>query len=90
MSAPNLHPVRALEQRYPTLYRRRMLPCGAEIIQGRPGTRAYDKHDWDYASAADELIEEYGSIDNALKHACDGGLNLGGGAAPVFQVSFAP
>lgn len=35
------------------------------------------------------LVETYGSVDAALKHACDGGLTLGGGAAPLFHVTFA-
>lgn len=37
-----------------------------------------------------EAIEgEYGSAGNAYRHAVQGGLTLGGGAAPLFTISFA-
>ena len=36
----------------------------------------------------DAIIDRYGSIDTALKHARDGGLELGGGAAPLFIITF--
>lgn len=43
----------------------------------------------DFASAnADALIEAYGSVETALQHACDGGLQLGGGAAPLMTIVF--
>lgn len=50
-----------------------------------------DMDDWAAWAAdnADALINDYGSIEAALKHACDGGLVMGGGAAPVFHISFA-
>lgn len=38
---------------------------------------------------SDALIEAYGSIANAYQHAIQGGLTLGGGAAPLFEISFA-
>lgn len=47
---------------------------------------AWDK--WAADNAA-ELIASYGSIDNALRHACDGGLTLGGDVQPVLFVYFA-
>ncbi len=38
----------------------------------------------------DSLQDEYGNnIDEWLRRACDGGLTLGGGAAPLFVVTFA-
>jgi hypothetical protein len=37
---------------------------------------------------AEALIAEYGSVDTALQHALEGGLTLGGGAAPEFLVCF--
>jgi hypothetical protein len=36
----------------------------------------------------DALIEHYRTIDNALAHATQGGLVLGGGAAPLIEVFF--
>ena len=41
------------------------------------------------ADNADALIEEYGSTANAYQHTVQGGLMLGGGAAPLFEISFA-
>ncbi len=38
----------------------------------------------------DALIEQYGSVENALKVCRDGGLVLGGGAAPAVHIYFAP
>ena len=35
------------------------------------------------------LIDEYGSVGNAFEHATQGGLQLGGGAAPLVNVYFA-
>ena len=37
---------------------------------------------------SDALIEQYGSVDRALTHAMDGGLEIGGGAQPLFVVYF--
>jgi len=37
----------------------------------------------------DEIIAVAGTIDNAEIKACQGGLVLGGGAAPLFCVTFA-
>jgi hypothetical protein len=50
-----------------------------------------DTDDWDdFAAAnAEEIVSRYGSKEKALKHLCDGGLNLGGGAAPEVAVYFA-
>lgn len=50
-----------------------------------------DMDDWATWAAdnADALVEDYGSIESALKHARDGGLVMGGGAAPIFHISFA-
>ena len=36
----------------------------------------------------DALVETYGSTEKAFRHACDGGLTIGGGAAPLFRVGF--
>ena len=46
--------------------------------------------DWDTFAAdnRDALVESYASTENALQHACQGGLTLGGGAAPMFQIMF--
>ena len=45
---------------------------------------------WDFADANREaLVSQYGSIWKALKHARDGGLEMGGGAAPLVVVYFA-
>ena len=41
------------------------------------------------ADNRDALEESYGSIANAFQHAIQGGLTLGGGASPMFIVSFA-
>ncbi len=41
------------------------------------------------ANNEDALVETYGSVDAAYRHAIDGGLTLGGGAAPAFLVHFA-
>ena len=49
----------------------------------------------DYASWLDfarenhaALIEAYGTIGTAYRHAVQGGLTLGGGASPLFFISF--
>ncbi len=49
-----------------------------------------DMAEWDqFAADNREGIEEaYGTIEMAIKHAIDGGLMLGGGAAPICHVSF--
>lgn len=46
---------------------------------------------WDrfVADNREALEEAYGSLGAALKHICDGGLTLGGGAAPLVYVRFA-
>jgi hypothetical protein len=41
------------------------------------------------AANRDALIDAYGSPAMALQHAVQGGLTLGGGAAPLFHVVFA-
>ena len=49
-----------------------------------------DEDDW-AAFAADNhdaLEDEYGSTANAYQHATQGGLTLGGGAAPLFNIFF--
>lgn len=38
---------------------------------------------------ADALVDAYGSVATAYQHAIQGGLTLGGGAAPLFEISFA-
>jgi hypothetical protein len=45
---------------------------------------------WDtFAEAnADALIAEYGSVEFALQLCIDGGITLGGGAAPEFLICF--
>jgi hypothetical protein len=47
--------------------------------------------EWKSFAAAnlEAIVNEYGSTANAYRHAIDGGLRLGGGAAPLFHVSFA-
>lgn len=46
---------------------------------------------WDEFAAANEdaLRESYGSSESAYQHAIQGGLTLGGGAAPLVIISFA-
>lgn len=41
------------------------------------------------ADNKDALVDDYGSADAAYRHAINGGLTLGGGAAPLFHISFA-
>jgi hypothetical protein len=41
------------------------------------------------ADNRDALEAEYGSTSNAYQHAIQGGLTLGGGAAPLVEVFFA-
>ncbi len=50
-----------------------------------------DMDAWDafVADNRDALDEAYGSTANALQHAMQGGLTLGGGAAPLFIIFFA-
>lgn len=50
-----------------------------------------DMDAWENFAADNEeaLVEAYGSVANALKHCCDGGLTLGGGASPEVIVWFA-
>lgn len=49
-----------------------------------------DMDEWEAFAAdnRDALEGEYGSTANAYQHAIQGGLTLGGGAAPLFFVSF--
>jgi hypothetical protein len=49
-----------------------------------------DQTDWlDFTIANEEaIIEQYGSPEKAFKHLCDGGLIIGGGAAPEVRVYF--
>ena len=49
-----------------------------------------DMDAWEaFAAANREALEEaYGSTAEAYQHAIQGGLTLGGGAAPVFHISF--
>jgi hypothetical protein len=37
----------------------------------------------------DAIRDAYGSVSNAYQHAVQGGLMLGGGAAPLFVIRFA-
>lgn len=50
-----------------------------------------DMDEWEaFASDNREALEQdYGSTANAYQHAIQGGLVLGGGAAPLFHISFA-
>jgi hypothetical protein len=50
-----------------------------------------DMDEWESFVAAnrDALVHEYGSTANAYRHAIQGGLTIGGGAAPLFLISFA-
>ena len=50
-----------------------------------------DMDAWDEFTAANReaLIDAYGNEENAYQHAVQGGLTLGGGAAPLFNISFA-
>jgi hypothetical protein len=41
------------------------------------------------AQNRDALCDQYGSTEKAFRHAIDGGLLLGGGAAPAVSVYFA-
>jgi hypothetical protein len=47
--------------------------------------------DWTVFSEAnsDALLEIYPNLDAAMKAACDGGIQMGGGAAPEFFIHFA-
>lgn len=49
-----------------------------------------DMDAWREFAALNEgaLIEQYGAVDNALRHALDGGLRMGGGAAPIIDIVF--
>ena len=46
---------------------------------------------WREFAAANEdgLIDAYGSVAKAFQHAIQGGLTMGGGAAPLFHIYFA-
>lgn len=35
----------------------------------------------------DAIIDQYGSVETALGYALDGGLEIGGGAAPLFIIT---
>lgn len=50
-----------------------------------------DMDAWEeFASANREALEDaYGSTAKAYQHAIQGGLTLGGGAAPLFEIFFA-
>lgn len=50
-----------------------------------------DTGEWEAFAAdnRDALEEAYGSTANAYQHAIQGGLTMGGGAAPLFFISFA-
>ena len=50
----------------------------------------YDMDAWNEFVAAnrDAIMERYGSIETALQHAREGGLELGGGATPLFVITF--
>ncbi len=55
------------------------------------GIELADMDAWDAFARdnRDALDEAYGTTANALQHAMQGGLTLGGGAAPMFFVFFA-
>lgn len=50
-----------------------------------------DMDEWQLFADAnrDALEDAYGSTEQAFRHAINGGLTLGGGAAPEFFISFA-
>ena len=50
-----------------------------------------DIDDWDafVADNREALVDAYGNTSNAYQHAIQGGLTLGGGAAPMFHIVFA-
>lgn len=50
-----------------------------------------DLDDWKdfFAANEDAILLDYETEDRAFRHACDGGLILGGGAHPLFYVHFA-
>jgi hypothetical protein len=50
-----------------------------------------DMDAWDafVADNRDVLTDAYGSAADAYQHAVQGGLTLGGGAAPMFHIVFA-
>lgn len=50
-----------------------------------------DTDDWaDFADAnQDALLDMYESLDDAFMAACQGGIEIGGGAAPHFYIRFA-
>ena len=50
-----------------------------------------DMDAWDAFVAENRraLTDEYGTLSNAYQHAVQGGLTLGGGAAPLFHIVFA-
>lgn len=56
-----------------------------EIVVPIPDMDAWDKF---VSGNLDALQEQYGSVGRALQHARDGGLTLGGGAAPIVRVHF--
>ncbi len=49
-----------------------------------------DMGEWDTFAAdnRDALVDEYGSVATAYRHAINGGLTLGGGAAPLVHIVF--
>lgn len=61
------------------------------LTDGSVAVTLDDLDDWeDFAAAnAEAIVERYGSKDKAYRHLCDGGLLLGGGAAPQVSVYFA-
>jgi hypothetical protein len=50
-----------------------------------------DMDEWEAFATdnADALVDAYGSTARAYQAAVQGGLTLGGGAAPLFEISFA-
>ena len=64
-------------------------PTEAKAMTDRIITLA-DMDAWDAFAAdnRDALVNEYGSTANAYQHAVQGGLTLGGGAAPLVNIVF--
>ena len=50
----------------------------------------HDMDEWqDFATAnEDALLEIYPDLAAACKAACEGGITLGGGAQPIFEIRF--
>jgi hypothetical protein len=61
------------------------------MVDGQVEITLADLDAWkSFADANRDAIEaEYETLEKAFRHTCDGGLVFGGGAAPLFIVTFA-